>query len=227
MLGKFGVKTALLTGATKQKTVLKKQILSGEVDLVIGTHALLTDDTEFKNLVLVIIDEQHRFGVEQRQKLALKSPSGLAPHLLSMTATPIPRSLQLTVFGDLDVSILNELPSGRIPIKTQILTEVDTKERLYPAMQEIMKKAPDAKTHGELAHGQQIYWICKAIDEVNWPTGQLNGASSNFMAEGGSHGGSEITSVKKRAKCLFRVSLHSTISVSPPRFSTAPPCASS
>ena len=199
------MKTALLTGATKQKTVLKKQILSGEVDLVIGTHALLTDDTEFKNLVLVIIDEQHRFGVEQRQKLALKSPSGLAPHLLSMTATPIPRSLQLTVFGDLDVSILNELPSGRMPIKTQILTEVDTKERLYPAMQEIMKKAPDTKKHGELAHGQQIYWICKAIDEVNWPTGQLNGASSNFMAEGGSHGGSEITSVKKRAKRLQEV----------------------
>ena len=76
---------------------------------MIGTHALLTDDTEFNNLALVIIDEQHRFGVEQRQKLMLKSPSELAPHLLAMTATPIPRSLQLTIFGDLDVSILNEL----------------------------------------------------------------------------------------------------------------------
>ena len=153
LLGQFGVKTALLTGATKNKPALKKAILEGEVNLVIGTHALLTDDTEFKRLGLVIIDEQHRFGVNQRQKLMLKSPEGLAPHLLSMTATPIPRSLQLTIFGDLDVSILDEMPKGRQPITTTILTEVETREKLYPKINEV------------LGRGEQVYWICRAIEE--------------------------------------------------------------
>ena len=152
LLSEFGIKTALLTGATKKKSELKKEIVSGEIQLVIGTHALLTDDTEFKNLGLVIIDEQHRFGVEQRQKLMLKSPNGLAPHLLMMTATPIPRSLQLTVFGDLDVSILNELPKGRQPIETKIVAEISAREMLYPHITETIKK------------GNQAYWICKAID---------------------------------------------------------------
>ena len=153
LLTQFGIKTALLIGATKEKDALKKSIIDGEIDFVIGTHALLTDDTEFKNLGLVIIDEQHRFGVEQRQKLMLKSPDGLAPHLLTMTATPIPRSLQLTVFGDLDVSILNELPKGRQPIETAILPEISMREKLYPHMVQTVKA------------GQQIYWICKAIDD--------------------------------------------------------------
>ena len=153
ILTPLGVKVALLTGATKKKPELKAKIAAGEIDLVIGTHALLTDDTVFQDLSLVIIDEQHRFGVEQRQKLMLKSPKDKAPHLLTMTATPIPRSLQLTVFGDLDVSVLNEMPKGRQPITTTILPEIDTRERLYPKMREILK----AKN--------QIYWICKAIDD--------------------------------------------------------------
>ena len=153
LLKQFGIKTTLLIGATKEKDTLKKKIIDGKIDFVIGTHALLTDDTEFKNLGLVIIDEQHRFGVEQRQKLMLKSPDGLAPHLLAMTATPIPRSLQLTVFGDLDVSILNELPKGRQPIETAILPEISMREKLYPHMVQTVKA------------GQQIYWICKAIDD--------------------------------------------------------------
>lgn len=153
ILEPFGVKIALLTGATKHKTELKNRIAKGEIDFVIGTHALLTDDTVFEDLTLAIIDEQHRFGVEQRQKLVLKSPNGLAPHLLAMTATPIPRSLQLTVFGDLDVSVLDELPKGRQPISTSILTEVETREKLYPKMREVLK------------NGNQIYWVCKAIDD--------------------------------------------------------------
>ena len=153
ILEPFGVKIELLTGATKKKGDLKARIAAGEIDLVIGTHALLTDDTIFQDLTLVVIDEQHRFGVEQRQKLMLKSPDGLAPHLLAMTATPIPRSLQLTVFGDLDVSILNELPKGRQPIVTSILTEIETREKLYPKMKETLKA------------GHQIYWVCKSIDE--------------------------------------------------------------
>ena len=153
LLANFGVRTELLIGATKKKPELKRKILNHEVDLVIGTHALLTDDTEFQNLGLAIIDEQHRFGVEQRQKLVLKSPAGLAPHLLAMTATPIPRSLQLTVFGDLDVSVLDEMPKGRQPIKTQILREIDMREKLYPRILDTVRA------------GQQIYWISKAIDD--------------------------------------------------------------
>lgn len=191
LLGRFGLKVALLTGATKQKATLKRQIRSGEVDVVVGTHALLTDDTEFARLALVVIDEQHRFGVEQRQKLTLKSPTGLAPHLLAMTATPIPRSLQLTVFGDLDVSILNELPAGRQAITTHILTEVETKGTLYPKMHEILAATPDTKKHGKKARGQQIYWICKAIEDTESDT------------QGG--GKSEITSVKKRCRRLSEV----------------------
>ncbi|MBR2543198.1 ATP-dependent DNA helicase RecG [Candidatus Saccharibacteria bacterium] len=153
ILEPFRMTVALLTGATKDKKGVKKAILAGQINLVIGTHALLTDDTEFCNLGLVIIDEQHRFGVEQRQKLALKSPKGLAPHLLAMTATPIPRSLQLTVFGDLEVSILNQMPKGRKPIKTEILREIEISERLYPKILDTVR----AK--------QQIYWVCKAIDD--------------------------------------------------------------
>ncbi len=180
LLGSFGVKTALLTGATKKKKELKKAISSGEVNVVVGTHALLTDDTEFSNLSLVVIDEQHRFGVEQRQKLVLKSPSGLAPHLLAMTATPIPRSLQLTIFGDLDVSILNELPKGRQPIETRILPEIEISEVLYPKILETVEA------------GNQIYWICKAIEDG----GGLRG-SDNPNGEK-----ADITSVKARTKKL-------------------------
>ena len=184
LLSKFGVKVALLTAATKHKAELKKQIASGEIDVVIGTHAILTDDTEFSNLALVIIDEQHRFGVEQRQKLMLKSPHGLSPHLLAMTATPIPRSLQLTVFGDLAASVLDELPAGRQPVTTKILSEIDMREELYPAMREVLKRSPDSKKHGLKAHGQQIYWISRAIEDS---------------------GVSEVTSVKTRARKLHEV----------------------
>lgn len=178
LLDGFGVKMALLTGATKHKTELKKQISNGEIDFIVGTHAILTDDTEFKNLMLAIIDEQHRFGVEQRQKLALKSPTGLAPHLLTMTATPIPRSLQLTIFGDLDVSILNEMPKGRQPIDTKILTEVEVKDRLYP------------KIKASASSKNQVYWICKAIEDNNM---------------------SEATSVKSRCKKLKEIFPNLTI----------------
>ena len=196
VLGGLGVKTALLTGATKHKTELKNQIKAGEIDFVIGTHALLTDDTEFKKLGLVIIDEQHRFGVGQRQKLMLKSPEGLAPHLLSMTATPIPRSLQLTVFGDLDVSVLNELPAGRQEVFTSIVTEIEIKERLYPKMEEILSAKPDAKRHGKKARGQQIYWICKAIED---------GTEANLASSKDTNNKTEITSVKKRCRRLREV----------------------
>ena len=192
LLHGLGVRVVLLTGATKGKPALKKAIAKGDVDLVIGTHALLTDDTKFSKLGLTIIDEQHRFGVEQRQKLLLKSPNGLAPHLLSMTATPIPRSLELTVFGDLDVSILNELPAGRQEIKTEIVTEVEMRERLYPMMQSVLSATPDARgvARGSQARGQQIYWICRAIEDASEKSTALE---------------SGATSVKQRAKKLAKV----------------------
>ena len=141
---------ALLTGSTKHKDELKKHIAAGEVDLVIGTHALITDDTRFSRLGLAIIDEQHRFGVAQRQKLLSKAHS--MPHLLSMTATPIPRSLQLTIFGDLEVSILDQLPSGRQPIETKIIAK-NAQEQMWR----------DIKKQLEAKH--QVYYICKKIDE--------------------------------------------------------------
>ncbi len=183
---KFDIRIELLTGATKNKSAIKKDIGEGKIDIVVGTHALLTDDTVFANLALVVIDEQHRFGVEQRQRIMLKSPRDLAPHLLAMTATPIPRSLQLTIFGDLDVSILDEMPSGRKPIRTTVLPEIYAKERLYPQIQEVINLPPDTKSHGSKAHGQQIYWICRAIEDDDKTV-------------------SEITSVKKRTKKLREV----------------------
>ena len=146
--GKLSV--ALLTGSTKHKDELKKHIKNGDVDLVIGTHALITDDTEFFRLGLAIIDEQHRFGVMQRQKLLSKAHT--MPHLLSMTATPIPRSLQLTIFGDLAVSILDELPAGRQPITTKIVSPNSTKQ-----MWSAIEKELEAK--------HQVYYICKKIDD--------------------------------------------------------------
>ncbi|MBR3595148.1 ATP-dependent DNA helicase RecG [Candidatus Saccharibacteria bacterium] len=174
LLTPLGINVALLTGATKRKSSLKKHIKDGDVDLVVGTHALLTDDTEFKNLALTIIDEQHRFGVNQRQKLLEKTVArtGLAPHLLMMTATPIPRSLQLAIFGDLDISTLNELPKGRQPVTTKVIKEINFTDDLYP------------KVRAYLAKGQQVYWICKKIEEG---------------------GPSEAVSVKKQAEKLQKI----------------------
>ena len=114
----LGIKIALLTGSTKksERALLHKQLRDGTLQLLIGTHALLEDNVEFQNLGFVVIDEQHRFGVAQRAKLWTKNVQ--PPHILVMTATPIPRTLAMTLYGDLDVSVLNELPPGRKPIQT-------------------------------------------------------------------------------------------------------------
>ena len=117
-LGDLGVKTALLTGSTRKKArvILHEQLLSGEMNLLIGTHALIEDTVQFKNLGFVVIDEQHRFGVEQRSRLWKKNVN--PPHILVMTATPIPRTLAMTLYGDLSISVIDELPPGRKPIQT-------------------------------------------------------------------------------------------------------------
>lgn len=152
LLEPFGIRVALLTGSVKgvaRKELLTK-LASGEIDVVIGTHALIQKTVEYHRLGFVVIDEQHRFGVNQRQ--ALLSKSKHMPHLLAMTATPIPRSLQLTVFGELEVSVLDELPAGRKPIITKIWqpTSADT---VYEQIDR------------ELAAGRQAYIICSLIDD--------------------------------------------------------------
>jgi len=122
-LEKQHIKVAILTGSTKTKDrrILHEQLENGEIDLLIGTHALLEDKVVFKNLALVVIDEQHRFGVAQRAKLWKKNK--FPPHVLVMTATPIPRTLSMTIYGDLDVSIIDELPPGRKEVKTMWKTD--------------------------------------------------------------------------------------------------------
>ena len=116
-------RVALLTGSmtTGQKKYLRAEIAAGEADIVIGTHALLQDAVEFHRLGMVVVDEQHRFGVEQRDRLRAKAPAGMTPHLLVMTATPIPRTVALTVYGDLETSTLRELPRGRQPITSKTI----------------------------------------------------------------------------------------------------------
>ncbi|WP_299578111.1 ATP-dependent DNA helicase RecG [uncultured Sunxiuqinia sp.] len=129
MLDGLGVNIALLTGSTKkrERQVIHEQLASGELQLLIGTHALIEDSVSFNQLGLVIIDEQHRFGVAQRAKLWKKN-AGIPPHILVMTATPIPRTLSMTLYGDLDVSVIDELPPGRKPISTKHFFENRRKE---------------------------------------------------------------------------------------------------
>lgn len=146
------VKVAILTGSTtrKQRTVLHKELEAGEIDILIGTHALIEDKVIFKNLGLVVIDEQHRFGVEQRAKLWRKNT--VPPHILVMTATPIPRTLAMTLYGDLDVSVIDELPAGRKPIETRHLYE-GQRLRMFGFMKQ------------EIAKGRQVYVVYPLIKE--------------------------------------------------------------
>ncbi|MDM1411749.1 ATP-dependent DNA helicase RecG [Myroides odoratimimus] len=148
----LGLKIKLLTGSTKtaERRVLHEELASGELHILIGTHALFEDKVIFKNLGLAIIDEQHRFGVEQRSKLWHKNE--LPPHVLVMTATPIPRTLAMSLYGDLDISVIDELPPGRKPIQTNHYFEG---KRL--AVWHFLKT--------EIAKGRQVYIVYPLIDE--------------------------------------------------------------
>ena len=152
LLSPFGVSVALLTGHVKgaARSQLLDNLASGNIDVVVGTHALIQEKVAYHKLGFAVIDEQHRFGVKQRQ--ALLEKSDFMPHLLSMTATPIPRSLALTLYGELDISILDELPSGRQPIQTKIWSPASA-PKLYKSIE------------NELAKGRQAYVICPLIDD--------------------------------------------------------------
>lgn len=150
---KFNFNVALLTGAAtaKEKKIIKEKLKSGEIDIIIGTHALIQPDVEFNNIGLVITDEQHRFGVRQRNALLDK---GNLPHTLVMSATPIPRTLALMIFGDLDISVLDELPPGRQPIETYCI-DTQKRERAYNYI----------KKHLDM--GLQGYIVCPLVEEGN------------------------------------------------------------
>lgn len=160
------IKVGLLTGSLKEseKKKVRQKLADGEINLIIGTHALITDKTEFKNLGLAVTDEQHRFGVAQRSKLLGK---GENPHLLVMSATPIPRTLGLIIFGDLDISVIDELPPSRKPVKT-VWFRSNQRDRVYSFIR------------SEVANGRQAYIVCPLVEE-----GELDdiAAAEEYAAE--------------------------------------------
>lgn len=157
----YGAQVGLLVGSLRPaaKTLMHDKIAKGEVRLIVGTHAVISEKVDMHNLGLIVVDEQHRFGVDQRKKLQAKA--GHMPHVLHMTATPIPRSLALTLYGELDTSVLDELPPGRQPIKTKIVSP-NSKARLY------------ADIDKELEAGRQMFVVCPVISE---------GETKNLSAE--------------------------------------------
>lgn len=164
MLGHLPVRVELLTGTVKGKK--RKEILEGLADgsvhMLVGTHAVIEDSVQFRSLGLAVIDEQHRFGVRQRGMLAEKAVN---PHLLVMSATPIPRTLGLLLYGDLDISILDELPPGRTPVKTRCITGKKRRDLYHFLDQEIDK-------------GRQVYLVCPAIEDT--PDGGLNAVKTYY-----------------------------------------------
>jgi ATP-dependent DNA helicase RecG len=145
----------LLTGSTPagRRRDLLDRLDNGQLQLVVGTHALIEDTVRFRDLALAVVDEQHRFGVRQRAALDGKAPEGLAPHALHMTATPIPRTLSLTAYGDLDATVLRELPAGRQPVETYVVDGARARARAYQRIRE------------EIAAGRQCFVVCPLVEE--------------------------------------------------------------
>lgn len=152
LLRPFGVTVGLLLGSTTpaQRSSILKALASGSLSVVIGTHALIEEDVQFRRLAFVVVDEQHRFGVSQR--LALRKKSEHAPHFLSMTATPIPRTLGLTLYGDLDISVIDEMPPGRPPVTTRLVPP-EQRDNAYAFVRE------------QVALGRQVFVLCPLIQE--------------------------------------------------------------
>jgi ATP-dependent DNA helicase RecG len=158
----------LLTGATPaaQRRQYLERLTSGELGLIVGTHALIEPAVQFARLGLCVVDEQHRFGVEQRKALDSKGVDGLAPHILHMTATPIPRTLSLTAYGDLDTTALHELPSGRKPVQTRVVEE-DERAGAYEFIR------------GQLREGRQAFVVCPLVEESE----KMQGRAAEVEAE--------------------------------------------
>jgi ATP-dependent DNA helicase RecG len=171
LLGAELIPFAVLTGATPAPTRRRAldQLANGELGLVLGTHALIEPSVRFARLGLVVIDEQHRFGVAQRAALDAKGPRGLAPHVLHMTATPIPRTLSLTIYGDLDTTALRQLPAGRRPIETRL---VEGDER--PAAYETVR--------ARLREGRQAYVVCPLVSESEKQQGKAAEREASRLA---------------------------------------------
>ena len=150
----LGIESILLTGklTEKQKREAQIRIKNGEVSIIIGTHAVFQESVEYQDLNLVVIDEQHRFGVEQRLTLQKKAPKGFTPHQLMMTATPIPRTLAMTLYADLSSSIIDEYPPNRIPITTSVVSE-KTRDKVIE------------RINAQCKEGTQVYWVCTLIEE--------------------------------------------------------------
>ena len=149
LFGDAPIRMTLLTGSTKAKQDVYEALQKGDIDIVVGTHALIQEGVEFHRLGLIVVDEQHRFGVEQRAKLQRK---GDHPHVLIMTATPIPRTMTLSIYGDLEVSLIKEMPPGRKPVKTYAV-DTSYKERLLHFFEKEMKE------------GRQVYAVCPLVEE--------------------------------------------------------------
>jgi ATP-dependent DNA helicase RecG len=145
----------LLTGSTPagRRRDLLDRLASGQLQLVVGTHALIEPTVEFRDLAVVVVDEQHRFGVRQRAALDAKAPEGLVPHSLHMTATPIPRTLSLTAYGDLDATVLRQLPKGRRPVETHVVDGARARARAYERIRE------------EIRAGRQCFVVCPLVEE--------------------------------------------------------------
>ena len=154
LLAPAGVRVGLLTGSmtAAEKKKARTALAEGEIDFVVGTHALISEGVAFRRLALIVADEQHRFGVAQRAALAAKGGEGSAPHVLVMSATPIPRTLALIIYGDLDVSVIDQLPPGRVPIATYVVRE-DKRQRMYGFVRR------------QAAEGRQAYIICPAVED--------------------------------------------------------------
>ncbi|MFB1296765.1 ATP-dependent DNA helicase RecG [Mycobacterium sp. pW049] len=188
-----GTRVALLTGSmtAQQKRDVRREIVSGEAGIVIGTHALLQDAVEFDRLGMVVVDEQHRFGVEQRDRLRAKAPDGITPHLLVMTATPIPRTVALTYYGDLETSTLRELPRGRQPITTTTIFETEHPRWLARAWERIAE---------EVAAGRQAYVVASRIDEDDTPAEGKTAARAKKAKETFEKGPPPVTVVELLAR---------------------------
>jgi ATP-dependent DNA helicase RecG len=173
LLGPQLIPFSLLTGATPAPTRKQaiEKLATGETGLVIGTHALLEPSVSFSRLAVVVVDEQHRFGVEQRRTLDAKAPEGLAPHVLHMTATPIPRTLSLTAYGDLDTTALRELPAGRSPVETRLVGEAD-------------REAAFELLRAQLREGRQAFVVCPLVSESEKQQGKAAEIEAERLAVG-------------------------------------------